>query len=254
MLCLIPAQNSSSRGHISFKNPRQKRLKDVFLSEQVAQRRTQSLLRSAAHGVYMLLEQFDLEARHEPLGQLANTSPSVCQVFPFVGRKEHELSGDVGRSIRVAEMQMRNRRRPRIDVCWEETRYPNEGVDEAAFACLHLADDGNATGELGQRIKRICEEGPAMERRGALQCLAAGHQLAPKCLERGTNPVPYQQRVLVGRRAALKCRGCVWNGRGRAVAPSQIRHGLPLPQCSRTQARPVPLRRASQLLAIGSPP
>jgi hypothetical protein len=192
MLCLIPRQNRCSRGHIPFQVPRQERLKDVFLSEQVPQRRTESLLRSAAHGVYMLLEQFDLEAGHEPLGQLANTSPSVCQAFPFVRRKEHELSGDAGGSIRAAKMEMGNCRRPRVDVCWEETRYPNEGVDEAALACLYLADDSNATGEPGQRIKSIFEEGPALEGRGALQCLATGNQLAPKGLERGTNRVPCQ--------------------------------------------------------------
>ena len=84
--------------------------------KQLGECRTEPLLRSPTQRIDALLEQLDLEARHEPLRQLAYAASSVRQLLPFVGSEESELSGDVRWSIQTTIVEMRDRRRPRIDV------------------------------------------------------------------------------------------------------------------------------------------
>ena len=150
----------------------------MFLSKELAERRPQPLLGAAAHGIEVLLQQLDLETGHQPLRQLPDVPAAVRQALPFVRLEESELGGHVGRSIGATEMQVRDRRCPRVDIGRQQPRPAHEPVDKAALASFHLPNNGNATCQPGKQAKRVVDEGAAPEGWRGLQLAPARDKLS----------------------------------------------------------------------------
>ena len=193
----------------------------VLLAEQRAQRGAEALLGAAPHRIDVLLEQLWLEARNQALGQLADMPAATRQPLPLVRVEERELGRDIGWSIGAGEVQMRNRRSPRVDVGGQEAGTADQPVDERALAGLDLTDHGDAARELRQEAQHVVHKGAAAERPRRLQLASADHQLAPHGFKL---------------RADLACReqphpGVCTGFRPRMLGVNVmrwIRHGLPL--------------------------
>src|SRR5690606_23648813 len=58
----------------------------------------------------------------------------------------------------AAEMQVRDGRRPRIDIRGKKGRYLGERVDEGALARFDLSDDSDAANLLAQQLRGFADE------------------------------------------------------------------------------------------------
>lgn len=110
------------------------------LPEQIMIILSKAQLRAAAHLIEMRLHQPHVVAGHEALDEFLEAASAFGQPVPFLAvekGKQRALPGLRG----AAEMQARDRRRPWIDVGWQEAGHLRERVYKRTLARLDLADD-----------------------------------------------------------------------------------------------------------------
>ena len=156
-------------------------------AEQLAEFGAEAGRRLLLQAGHVLAQQFRFKPRHKLLCQLPEPAATLRQLMPLF-RIEESKRRRVLMGVLRAQMQVRDRRRPRVDVGRQQLGHLHEGVDEGAFAGLDLADNGDPAHLVLDEPDRIVDEARSRRLQQSAQVAADLHQLAARSRQGFTNP------------------------------------------------------------------